>query len=216
MYTFKKDTVISCIMSLRKTVLAMGIAVVFVIFVAYGLYAVYEPPKRYYEQSKCWEEFDCDKEIRECYEKQRKAVNGSEEPVKEPVPMRGYDECSKDVYGTEEYINCMEGRDDCEDEYRKSTQRYRHARNSFYALFIIALIAIIVGLFLNHLESISSGFFGGGILVLIWSLIYTAEYWLQWNKYVKLTALGIILVILVYFGYKKVEKRMSVSRAKKK
>jgi hypothetical protein len=73
-------------------------------------------------------------------------------------------------------------------------------------LFIIALAAIIAGILLR-LESISAGFITGGVLIMMWSLIYTAEYWLQWNKYVKLTALGIVLVILVYLGYRKIEKR---------
>jgi hypothetical protein len=220
-------------MSLRKTVLAMGIAVVFVIFIAYGLFAIYEPPKRYYEQSKCWEQHDCEKDVRECQEAKRiAALNASgvnetetgatetgprqaEPEMARPVPVPGYDECSKGRYGSKEYIDCMEQRDDCEDAFRKTTARYRHARNSFYVLFIIALAAILVGMFLR-LESISSGFIAGGILVLVWSLIYTAEYWLQWNKYVKLTALGLVLVILVYLGYKKIESRVAPQVHKRK
>ncbi|MBW2997827.1 hypothetical protein KY349_05800 [Candidatus Woesearchaeota archaeon] len=191
-------------MGLKQTALAIGIAIVFTVFIAYGLWAVYEPPKRYYEQSDCFEQFDCDKELRECWEKER-PVN---ETIPRPIDEWEIDKCSREFQTTPEYQECDEKRDECEDAFRKTTDSYKHARNSFYVLFIIALAAIVAGMFLR-LESISSGFITGGVLILLWSLIYTAEYWLQWNKYVKLTALGIVLVILVYLGYKKIESKVA-------
>lgn len=198
-------------MGLKQTALAIGIAIVFTVFIAYGLWAVYEPPKTYYEQSDCFEKYDCDKELRECWEKAM--------PANATVP-RPYDDwemekCSREIQTTPEYKECEDQRKECESAFSKTTDSYKHARNSFYALFIIALAAIIAGMFLK-LESISSGFITGGVLILLWSLIYTAEYWLQWNKYVKLTALGIVLVILVYLGYRKIEKRHKQKARKKR
>jgi predicted nucleic acid-binding Zn ribbon protein len=188
-------------MSLKKTALAIGIAIIFAVFIAYGLYVVYEPPKRY-EQSDCFEKYDCGKEMRQCYEAQREEASLGPEPV----PVDFYDNCSNDLYDNPDYWECIEQRDKCQEEFNKQTERYRHARNSFFVLFVIALGAIITGILLN-LESISSGLITGGVLIMLWSLIYTAAYWIQWNKYVKLTALGIVLVILIYLGYKKIEQK---------
>ncbi|MBW2999458.1 hypothetical protein KY339_02195 [Candidatus Woesearchaeota archaeon] len=188
-------------MSLKKTALAIGIAVIFVVFIAYGLYVFYEPPKRY-EQSDCNEKYECDKEIIKCYESLE--VERSIELA--PVPVGYYDNCSKDVYDDPAYWECVEQRDKCQEEFNKQTERYKHARNSFFVLFVIALGAIITGILLN-LESISSGLITGGVLVMLWSLIYTVTFWTQWNKYVKLAALGIVLAILIYLGYKKIEQK---------
>ena len=90
----------------------------------------------------------------------------------------------------------------------KTTEKYKHSRNSFYVLVSISIISIVAGILLSGLEGLGSGFIGGGVLIVIWSLIYTAEYWIRLNKYVKLIALGIILVILVVLGYKKIEKKL--------
>ncbi len=220
-------------MGLKQTALAIGIAIVFTVFIAYGVWAVYEPPKSYeYKSDECWKEFDCDKEMRECSDKFRKEqvyepdidggpevdegplVDEHNEESIEPMPARDYDNCYNQIRNKPEYMKCMEQRDQCEEEFASTTPRYFHARNSFIALFIMAVLAILLGMYLK-LESISSGFIAGGVMLLIWSLIYTAEFWMQWNKFVKLAALGIVLVLLIYLGYKKIETHTR-PKAKKK
>ncbi|MFH1064717.1 MAG: hypothetical protein V1729_06545 [Candidatus Woesearchaeota archaeon] len=211
-------------MGLKQTALAIGIAIVFTVFIAYGLWAIYEPPKYYeYKSDECWKEFNCDKEIQECtakYQKQIAADTGTvvdEGPQVNPEPLVedpkarppetspiGYDDCYNNERNKPEYMKCMSEQERCQEEFATTTPRYFHARNSFFVLFVIAVLAILIGMFLT-LESISSGFIAGGVMLLIWSLIYTAEFWLQWNKFVKLTALGIVLALLIYLGYKKIE-----------
>ena len=197
-------------MGLKQTALAIGIAIVFTVFIAYGLWVVYEPPKDYYEQSDCHKQYDCDGPIKACYPIPEKL---DEETRPTPVDYMESEDCASDLRSSSEYRQCIDLRDDCQDAWRKTTDNYSHARNSFFILFLIALGAIIVGMYLK-MESISSGFITGGVFVLLWSLIYTADFWLTWNKYVKLIALGLVLVILVYLGWKKVEQKFT--KAKKK
>ena len=73
---------------------------------------------------------------------------------------------------------------------------------------LIGLAAIIGGMSLKKLEGIGSGLLGGGILVVLWSLGYSWRYWSEFNEYVKLALLGLVLAVLIYFGYKKIEKRL--------
>ncbi len=178
-------------MKLVKTAFAIALAIIFVIFIAYGLYVVYEPPKYEADKSDC---INCYNLTEKC------AVPINDTSKRDP-------NCFSKVYDSEEYQQCMQEYDACKDAYKKTTERYKNARNSFYILLAIGLITIVVGVLIKK-DAIGSGLIGGGVLVIIWSLIYTAEYWLQLNKYVKLSALGIVLVVLIYLGYKKIEKRI--------
>jgi len=134
-------------MRLAKTFLAIGIAVIFAVFIGYGLYVIYEPPK----YGDCYGELDC-------------------------------------------YRNL-------------ETRQHEYSRNSFFILIIIGTITLVAGILLSKMEGIGSGLMGGGILVILWSLAHTWEYWSTFNKYVKLIVLGVVLVILIYLGYKKLEKK---------
>jgi hypothetical protein len=206
-------------MGLKQTALAIGIAIVFTAFIAYGLWVVYEPPEWYYpDTDECYKEYDCSKAFDYCWEGGRRP--NSTYPPNPELPE--IDRCTRSIEEGPEYQQCIKDFQKCRDDIRKTTPRYKHARNSFFILFIIALAAIITGIYLR-MESISSGFIAGGVFIMIWSLFYTAEYWLQWNKYVKLAALGIVLVILIYLGWKKIETKVGyragyrrVSRRKRK
>ncbi|MBD3310572.1 hypothetical protein GF351_05110 [Candidatus Woesearchaeota archaeon] len=191
-------------MGIAKTFLAIGIAVVFAVFVAYGLYVVYEPPKYQYESSDCYQNYDCEEMLEKCYP-ERNATNQTA-PMPIRVPYKN--ECIDEVQSSEEYIGCRIARDECEDEFLQTTARYKHSRNSFWILMFIGIAAIVAGMFLNHLEGIGSGIMAGGILVILWSLGYTAEYWFKLNKYIKLFMLGVVLVLLIYLGYKRLEDKL--------
>jgi len=71
----------------------------------------------------------------------------------------------------------------------------------------LAIIAIIVGAKLWKKEGVGSGFLGGGVLTVIWALMYTSQYWITLNKYFRLLAVGVVLVLLIWIGYKKLEKK---------
>ncbi|MFH1439715.1 MAG: hypothetical protein ABIG89_04055 [Candidatus Woesearchaeota archaeon] len=199
-------------MGLRKTFLAIGIAIIFALFIGYGIYTVYEPPNDYGVGEDCYYKFSCD-EIFNCskaisLELSEPSGGDSEtKPVVKPISEERDNECYQKQYLSKEYHQCQEQVDKCREEAQLGSPLYFHARNSFFALIIIAMTSIFVGINLKHLEGIGSGFLGGGILIILWSLPYTATYWWNWNKYVKLAALGLILVLLVYLGYKKLETK---------
>ena len=189
-------------MSLVKTVLALGIAVIFALFVSYGLYVIYEPPKYdYYSNSQCNQDYNCDKQLDSCF-------NQNSNTKDTPNYYQEVDECESKIRQSLEYKTCLESRDKCNEEFQKQTASYIYSRNSFYILFVIGIIAIIAGIFLTGLEGIGSGLIGGGILVVLWSLAYTWQYWISWSKYIKLIALGLVLLILIYLGYKRIESKL--------
>ncbi len=183
-------------MGLAKTFLAVGIAVIFAVFVSYALHVIYEPPKEYSSISNdCYKTYNCQQQVNTC----RQQYNYSDE---------GYQDCYSTVTQSAEYKTCQELYSKCVEDSTKKTPRYIHSRNSFYILIIIGIIAIVVGLLLTKFEGIGSGIMGGGVLIVLWSLAYTWQYWYTLNKYIKLVALGIVLIILIFLGYKKLESRL--------
>jgi hypothetical protein len=188
-------------MGLKKTVLAIGITLLFALFIGYGLFVIYEPPTDYNHYNECYSKYNCDMKFG-C--EKPIPINLSDEETKDLYEKQS--NCFEDQYNSDEYIECVDQREECRKESELNSPRYFHARNSFFALMVIAALAIIVGIYLKHLEGIGSGFMGGGIVLVLWSLPYTASFWWNWNKYVKLTALGLMLILLVYLGYKKLDK----------
>lgn len=96
-------------------------------------------------------------------------------------------------YNSEEYKTCQEN-------YNQLIEKTNF--KSFIGLSIVAIIAIFIGLILT-LEAISSGILGGGILLLVYSVM---RHWGILNKYFRLTILGVALIVLLYYGYKKIDK----------
>jgi len=181
-------------MRLAKTFLAIGIAVIFAVFISYALYVIYEPPKDYsFKTNDCYKTYNCQQQISDC----QRQSNYSD-----------YEYCYSTVTRSTQYKTCQELYDKCNEEFQKKTPQYIHSRNSFYILMVIGIITIITGILLTGLEGIGSGLMGGGILVVLWSLVYTRQYWFTLNKYIKLTALGVVLAILIYLGYKKLENKL--------
>jgi len=194
--------------NLAKTFLAIGIAIVFTVFIAYGTHVFYEKPN-----NTCWQDINCGRLTAACYGDDsvdkfgERSVPG---PIRErsvPIPIGETEEtreCVQKVMQSDEYKQCLDDQDRCNEEYK--SMEYIHARNSFFVLAVIAIISIVVGFYFSYLEGIGSGILGGGVLLIIWSLIYTSAFWETWNRYVKLFALFIVLVLLIFLGYKKLEK----------
>ncbi len=189
-------------MGLAKTFLAIGIAIISAAFVIYGVNVIYSYPDYPYAYSSysndCYTKYDCYQQVENC---QRQYNYNYSAP--------GY----KDCYNTqqsEEYRNCLEMQAKCTEEAEKQSPYYKHARNSFFILTIVGIILIILGSFLTGFEGIGAGLIGGGVIIVIGGLFYSFSYWSKFNDYVKLIVLGIVLAILIYIGYKKVEKKKVV------
>tara|TARA_Y100000034_G_C6651367_1_gene285120 strand:+ start:24 stop:611 length:588 start_codon:yes stop_codon:yes gene_type:complete len=185
-------------MSIAKTFLAIGVAIIFSIFISFGLSVVYEAPEREFNpfgDDECSKTYDCQKQIKDCQEQYEPSTSE-------------YRNCYSTVRQTAEYKSCDKLLDECREIAQKQTPRYKHTRNSFYILMVIGILSIILGSFIISLEGIGSGLIGGGVLITIISLFSTYEYWFTLNKYVKLAAVGLALAVLIYFGYKKIEKKL--------
>lgn len=187
-------------MSLSKTFLALGIAIVFAAFISYGINVVYEAPQYDYTQNDCYLKYDCYKAQREC-EKQYMPNTTSPGMVAIPEP----NDCYIKTQNTTEYKTCMKELDRCNEEFTKQSPGYAHARNTFFLMLFIGLAAIAGGSRLKTAEGVGSGFIGGGVLVILFSIIQSGIYVYSLDKYIKLAGLGIALAVLVYIGYKRMD-----------
>jgi len=128
-------------MELGKTFLAIGIAIIFALFISYGVSVIYKSP---------------------------------------PGGCSGVEECKL-----------------------RSQQRQHYTFNLFIILMVIGIIAIIIGILIMSLEGIGSGILSGGVLVIIYG---TFRAWGALNEYLRLGILAIALIVLIFLGYKKIEK----------
>ena len=189
---------------IAKTFLAIAISIILALFVGYGLNVFYEPPQRDYGPNGCYKQFDCEK------------IGVGANCLKSNYSYGPYAYDCAPTYDAPEYKKCIDDRQKCDDDYQKTTVRFKVMRNSFIILVLIAIISIIVGMLLSKFEGIGSGLIGGGVLIILWSLIYTSEFWVTLDKYMKLFALGIVLILLIYLGYKRLDKIVNVEKKSKK
>ena len=89
----------------------------------------------------------------------------------------------------------------CSQEFNKVNEKYN--RNVFIIATGIGIIALIVGIALN-IVSVSAGLMGGGILAIIYG---TVRYWSDLPDYGRFIILGIALAVLIWIGYKKLNKK---------
>lgn len=192
-------------MSLAKTFLSIGIALVFTAFVAYAVNTLYEPPK-FYEEPKndCITKYDCYKDINECQQEEYKKMNISG-PQYAPVPIPIGEDCYSKYYGTPEFTACQKNLDACNQEQYKNSPSYTHAKNTFIILLAIGIAAIIGGSRVA-VEGVGSGFIGGGVLLVLYSIVNSWAYLYHLDRYLKLAGLGLALAVLIWIAYKRMEK----------
>jgi len=146
---------------LKHNILMIAIAIIFALFVGYGIDTFYEAPE--------YEDF--------CNESSRAM----------PVKLNQSD--------LEEF-NAKQNA--CWEKYDAASEPYN--RNVFIITLIIGLAAVFIGSFVMKVESVSSGIMAGGVLTLIYG---TMRYWGDMHKYLRFTVLTIVLIILIWIGYKK-------------
>lgn len=161
----------------KKWFLAIGIALIFTMFINYGIATFFDRPD--------YEDFCKIDEPRKIYEAEADCVenNGQwSEYVRSPVPdTKGF--CDQDF---------------------KCRQQYDEARDNFESkAVIVTVIAGVTGLILGivlTLESVSAGFLLGGILNL---LVATIRYWDKFANIARFLLLGLVLAVLIWVAYKK-------------
>jgi len=177
----------------KHTILSIAIAIVFVLFIGFGIASFYETPQR--------EDF-CDENIFE-----RPFVRGLEKPgnctfIEPDEDLKN--QCRENGKITPKYDQdgCVESYfcETCYNEFDDVRQIYN--RNVFIVATGIGIIALIVGFALG-MVSVSSGLMGGGILLIIYG---TMRYWSDLPDFGRFIILGITLGILIWLGYKKIAK----------
>jgi len=78
-----------------------------------------------------------------------------------------------------------------------------HDQIVFISSLIIGVIAVIASIFLKQ-EVISTGILAGGVLLKLYG---TIRYWSHANNLLKFSLIGIALAIVIWFTYKKLEKK---------
>jgi len=178
---------------LKRIILGISIAIILVLFVGYGINTFYKSPK--------YEDF--------CEEKFPRPVRTEKEDISKCDAVQTANEafeasCYKGIvrYETDE-DGCQVAKecDMCNKEYREAREIYN--RNVFMISITAGLIAVILGGVILKLESVSAGIMGGGVLTIIYG---TIRYWGDMADVGRFTILGIVLVVLIWMGYKKFKK----------
>tara|TARA_Y100000310_G_scaffold119843_1_gene118571 strand:- start:190 stop:723 length:534 start_codon:yes stop_codon:yes gene_type:complete len=167
----------------RKTVLSIGITIIFVMFIAYALETIYPSPD--------YEDF-CDED------NLIKNINSSEKC--EEIGGKWIDNLNDQRYYPGENLKSWcDQTFTCRETYEESTEEYN--RNVFFISLILGILTFIVSVsFL--VESVSTGFMGGGVLLIIYG---TMRYWGSLSDIWRTIMLGFALGVLVWIGYKKLK-----------
>ncbi|MBT3643132.1 hypothetical protein HN604_03130 [archaeon] len=165
----------------KHLILTILIALVLVFFIAYAIQSIYPGPE--------YEDYCGERGNGIIYDDQTNCIdNGGQwsdyntKPFPEPEPT-GY--CDMDFT--------------CRQEYDSAREIYE--RNVFFANLLLGILAVIASLFLM-VEAVSTGFMGGGSIMLVYG---TIRYWGNLSDILRTFFLGIALFILIYLGYKKLK-----------
>lgn len=177
--------------NILKWALIIGIIIVLNLFFHFSTQLVYKTPK--------YDDFCQTKQvnIQPGTKETCLAIGGSwnEGPAGKPVPAaineRGEVTPANinafcDVYYT------------CQKDFELANNLYR--RNVFIVLVTLGLLSLIIGFSFGGSEVISLGLSYGGVLSFI---VASIQYWSAMDDYLRVIILGLVLVILIYLGYKK-------------
>jgi uncharacterized membrane protein len=179
---------------IKKWSLSIAILIVLVGFVMIGIQTFYPDPLL---GKHCWETMRMAAPMpvyKDCYANTNKTVQ---------------EECLNQQNA--EQIKYQEEMDTCNKEEEKITHIYN--RDVSIILVIIGLVTLIVAILLLKVNSVSNGFTFGGIFLIFLSLV---KYWSDMQDLMRFVILGIVLAVLVWLGYKKMDSRNEESKDKKK
>jgi preprotein translocase subunit SecG len=179
----------------RQIILSVSIAIVFALFIGYGISTFYKSPK--------YEEFCPDELSVKSY-----TTKVSCEKV------GGYWTESTYVCPPDETKPCEPGycntQFTCSKNYDAKIAIYD--QNVFIICLILGLCAIIIGGIFLSVESVGSGLMGGGVLTVVYG---TIRYWGHAPDVLRFTILGIVLFVLIWMGYKKLNPKLEKTGIKK-
>lgn len=174
---------------IKKNLLSAAIAIILVLFIAYGINTFYKSPK--------YEDF-CSEDIvkKQAYSDDECLALGGKWEQSTTRPLEA---------GLEPKEATTEGWCDvqytCGKEYGDAREIYN--RDVFFISLVAGLIALIIGGIILKLESVSIGIMGGGVLTIIYG---TIRYWGDMSDVYRFIILGAVLGVLIWIGYKKLKK----------
>ena len=164
-------------MDKKRVLISIAIAVIFALFVGYGIEVFHDAPNG---NDHCPSDiYEMDNE-EECL-----AAGGLWEENEENPP--------KPVYG-----RCMVA-PDCYDNF--SLLMAKHDKIVFIVSIIVGILAIVTGIILRK-DAVSQGILGGGLLLILYG---TLRYWRHADEVLKFVLLGITLGLLIWLAYKKLK-----------
>ena len=168
---------------MKAIILSVAIALISVFFFAYAIQSFYSSPE--------YEDY-CDEDS------YKLRINSSAECEAIGGKWTDYEFVSLDL------DNGKSGHCDrdftCRGEYEDVRDVYE--RNVFFANLIIGISIFVIGFFLV-IEAVSGGLMGGGVIMTVYG---TIRYWGNLSDIWRTLILGISLVILIWLGYKKLNK----------
>lgn len=172
--------------NVKNLILGAIIAVIFVMFCAYGTNLVYESPdyedycNATYSPTKIATE-EC--EISESLQQKTEACWNNKG---EAIPVYDEQGCQIDII-------CST----CRLDYEKAEEIY--SKNMFIISLIVGVIFIAISALLIQIASVSGGLMLGSLFFIVYG---TARYWRFMNDWLRFILLGIALLILIYLGYR--------------
>ncbi len=177
---------------IKAIILAVVIAIVLSAFVIYVIQSIYEKPD--------YQDY-CGKDRWEVEQiPENKALVGgtcatvSPDYRKECCENKGYK-----IYN--ENTTMCEGNlyAECQEQFETASDNYRLV--VFIVAVIAGLISVALGIILA-LPSVSSGLMLGGAFLMFYG---TAVYWSNLTNWLRAIVLGVVLAILIWLGYKKLQ-----------
>jgi hypothetical protein len=167
-------------MDKKKILISIAIAIIFAMFIGYGIEVFHDAPKR---NDYCPDNiYEIDNE-EECLETNGKWQTYENEEMESRPIVKGNCQNPQSCYDNYELINA------------------NHDKVVFIVAIIVGILAIITGMILRK-DVVGTGILSGGILLILYG---TFRYWRHADEVLKFILLGITLAILLWLGYKKLK-----------
>ncbi len=164
----------------KKWFLAIGIAIIFVLFVNYAISAVFNQPD-YNKYCKPSAQPVINQGTNDtCIANGGQWIETNSNASQQPT---GY--CNSDFV--------------CGNQYNLAQTAYDNA--AFITKIIAGLIGLVLGVAIV-VESVSAGFLLGAVINLFFA---TVQYWDRFSNIIRVIILGVVLAILIWVGYKKIK-----------